>query len=107
MIAEAQVRAGIEQEWRTISSLVTYQFSAMMGATVVNVPPPSAFYNLPLVLAYSTLDSVLAQCIVEGVFPCIRRNGTPCYGLKQKMRAARTAIRWVDYSAVERGRVAR
>jgi hypothetical protein len=111
MIRDPAVKAEIEQEWATVRDLANwsrdYVLGGGSGGIFVNETPPGGFYNLPLVLAYSTLDNVLAQLLTEGAFHCLQKNGQPCFGLKDKMRASRTALPWVDYARVERGRVAR
>jgi len=73
---------------------------------MINETPPDEFYNLPLVLAYATLDSVLGQLLIEGAFPCIAGR-KKCFNLGEKMMSAKNAIKWLDYDTVDAGRLAR
>ena len=111
MISNLTARAEIEQEWATVCTLTnwsrTYAVPGLGGN--INETPPDSFYNLPLVLAYSVLDHILSQFIIEGTLRCVKRNGTPCFQLGDKMRAAKRepAIPWINFSRVEKGRDAR
>jgi hypothetical protein len=58
------------------------------------------------VLAYCTLDYVLGQFILEGIFTCTKKNNN-CFMLSDKMKSAKSAISWVDYNLVDRGREVR
>jgi hypothetical protein len=105
MIRDKNVVAQIVQEWATIRSLVHWSRSYIgSGGVFINETPPDEFYNLPLVLAYSTLDDVLGQFINEGSFPC-RKPG--CFKLGEKMESAKHAIKWLNYALVNQGRDAR
>jgi hypothetical protein len=111
MISDPTEKAEIEQEWSTVRTLTnwsrTYPVPGLGGN--INETLPDSFYNLPLVLAYSVLDHVLTQFIIEGVFRCVNRKGTPCFNLGDKMKAAKRAptVPWVNFSRVEKGREAR
>jgi hypothetical protein len=65
-------------------------------------PVKPEFYNLPLVLAYSSLDEVLTELAGQGVFTFRARAM-----LGEKMKASRNALPWMDYAEVEAGRIAR
>src|SRR5262249_13401219 len=101
MIKDAAKIVEIQKEWATIVSLVNWSRGWMSEAAYINETPPDEFYNLPLVLAYSTLDSVLDQFIDEGVFQCKYRQ------LGRMMESAKTGIKWRNYDLVSEGREAR
>jgi hypothetical protein len=70
MIKDVNVKAEIAEEWIALNTLVNWSRGWMAGGTFVNETPPESFFNLPLVLAYSTLDHALAQFIIEEHFVC-------------------------------------
>ena len=107
MIKDKILIAEIVQEWATIRSLVHWSRSYIgSGDVFINETAPDEFYNLPLVLAYSTLDAALGQFINEGLFPCLICR---CFKLGEKMWSSKntTAIKWLNYSLVDQGRKAR
>jgi hypothetical protein len=109
MIRDAFEKAEIQKEWASVAALINWNRSFAVGAppVFVNVTPPDTFYNLPLLLAYSTLDHVLVQLIIEGQFVCQNKKGKDCQWLGERMLAAKNAIPWIDYNLVDEGREAR
>jgi hypothetical protein len=74
----------------------------MVTGVFINETPPEEIYNLPFVLAYAILDQVFDELMSQGTFPKPRGKS-----LAAKMEASYVRLPWVDYSAVEAGRVAR
>ena len=105
MIKDAGERAKIQQEWSVIIAQTKWtRGSVVPGGVYINETPPESFYNLPLVLAYATLDHALGQFLVEGLFPCKNRT---CFNLGDKLESAKTAISWLNFAIVKDGQHAR
>jgi hypothetical protein len=105
-------RAKIQQEWAVIIAQTKLTRGGILpGGVYVNETPPENFYNLPLVLAYATLDHVLGQFLDQGLFPCTSpqkaRKQQTCRNLGDKLESAKTAISWVNFAVVKEGQVAR
>lgn len=64
--------------------------------------PPEVFYNLPLILAYCSLDEVLTTLSGQGLFPLPKGAM-----LGTKMQRAKNVLPWIDYKAVVNGKRAR
>jgi hypothetical protein len=104
VVKDPNVRAEIEREWRSIRAMVNWNRSGSLpGGGYINETPPEEFYNLPFVLAYSVLDDVLAQMIVEHIFKCAKKNGY-CFNLGDKMLSSKRGLSWKDYATVDAGR---
>ena len=67
-----------------------------MGGVMINETLDDAYYNLPLVLAFSLLDYALSELLTD-----------PPGLLGQKMEASKGVLQWHDYELVERGRIKR
>ena len=107
MITDAAFVSDIVNEWSAIAQLRrqwnrTTMVGAMGGSTVVSFAPRDEFYNLPLVLAYCTLDNVLGELVEQGTIPRTRRNM-----LGDKMVSAKDVLPWIDYALIDTGRRAR
>lgn len=105
LITDAIVRADIAQEWAVIEGMKTWSRSSATIGGFINETPPTEFYNLPLVLAYATLDEFLLQCIAEHVFTMPPPPPKPT--LASRMDASVGHISWVDFSLAVQGRKAR
>jgi hypothetical protein len=111
MIQDAAVKVGIQQEWAVVIAQTKWSRSGILpGGISIQETPPEAFYNLPLVLAYSTLDHVLGQLLDERIFVCKSpawKTRPNCYNLGDKLISAENAIPWIDFSLVKLGQDAR
>lgn len=107
MIRDPVVKAEIDKAWTTVAFLISYNRSYVVGSTVMlNEIPPETFYNLPLVLAYATMDDTLGQLIIEDTIKCVKKKGK-CFNLGDKMESAKNAIAWINFELVNEGRIAR
>jgi hypothetical protein len=89
---------GFEEQWaviRRFSSLSSREWMTSGGVLVSEGAPPEAFYNLPVVLAFSLLDEVLGALAAQGAFP-VGRGAM----LGAKMDASQNAIPWNDYASI-------
>jgi hypothetical protein len=91
MIKDSLVKSEILKDWRAVRKLHDMPSDYPVG-----------FLNLALLLAYSVLDQVLRQAIVEGKFNC-----DPRATLGEKMKKSRPNISWVNYDVVKQGKKAR
>jgi hypothetical protein len=107
MIKDQNIRAEIKQGWDAVRALTGWSSGGVAsggcGGVLIVQTPPEQFYNLPLVLAYSVLDDVLGQMIIENIFKCAKKNGY-CYNLGDKMQSSKGNIMWKDYATVNDGR---
>jgi hypothetical protein len=107
MISNAQARAEFSQQWATIAFMKSHNRSRIIGGGGLdNETAPDEFYNLPLVLAYCTLDNVLGRMNVERRFICKKKNGN-CFQLSDKLKSAKNNIPWLDYEKIIEGKKAR
>lgn len=103
MIQDQAVLSDIHQQWAVVREFCSpshrsYAVAAGAGVAYINETPPESFYNLPLLLAYSVLDQVLDQLILERVFACKDRR------LGVKMSASKGSLAWKDFATVDVGR---
>src|SRR5258706_9829405 len=103
MIQDAQARSDIVAAWATIRHLSKTGNSVMLPPSYPSFFErwPVALINLPLVLAYCSLEDVLDQLVVERHFSCQSSKLWPM------MIASRSALPWQDYAQVDTGRKAR
>lgn len=105
MINDPTIRGDIVQQWAAVRSLCrgSHRQAIVAPGVFINGTPLEEIYNLPFVLAYAVLDQVFDALMDQGTFPS--PGGRPMLGAK--MNASRAHLPWVDYAAVETGRVAR
>jgi hypothetical protein len=101
MIRDLRAKKEIAEKWDTVKKLCAWRRGVSLPGVFYNETPPPTFYNLPLVLAYSVLEEVLNTLESEGVFQC------NAWQLGRKMGASKMALRWQDFTQVDRGRDAR
>jgi hypothetical protein len=104
MIKDPAVSQEIKDQWAAIQKLIVWNNTLCVGFVMFTSTPPDEFYNLPLVLAYCTLDDVLGQFITEGTVTCTQRS---CFFLGAKMKSAEKQITWIDYALIDKGLTAR
>jgi hypothetical protein len=109
MIQDDEFKQGIQEQWSAISELEKRLkpiiSQGLMGGFRSNGSPDES-YNLLLVLAYSSLDEVLSQCIAEHVFEC-PLNGRRFLMLGTKMESSKISITWNAYDLIDEGKKAR
>lgn len=105
MITDTDIKQDIQMQWDTIRKMayrpesVSAPYGSRMGIVVVSTPTaPPDYLNLPFVLAYSVLDSVLNELVRQQVFMC------KDWKLGTKMTASQVALHWQDYSLVKQGK---
>ena len=103
MLTDQSAVSDIRQQWNSVQVLKNWSRSvSLVGVTYIETAPDD-FYNLPLVLSYSVLDTVLTQMIIEGIFSCPGRY--PMLG--KKMSESQSQIQWNNYGLIEKGRIDR
>ena len=102
MITDPKILASIRSQWRVVKRFCEsshVQYLSPCGA-YINETPPERFFNLPLILAFSVLDQVLKELIQQGRVPHLNSSDL----LGARMKSARSAIAWQNYSYVECGK---
>jgi hypothetical protein len=102
MIRDAFARTEISKDWTAVRRLRELSSGSMTPGGFVAQAYPDGFFNLALVLAYSVLDQVLKQAIIEDKFACDVRAT-----LGLKMKKSRPNVRWANYDLVRQGKNAR
>lgn len=104
MISDQQIVGDVQKTWGTIDRLLFAMKASSkpwmlgtFGGTLI----PEQFCSFPLVLAYSTLDTALAELASQGLFVPRKRQ------LGDRMIASQNVLPWQDYALVERGKTAR
>lgn len=102
MVQNEQAKAAFEEDWAGIQKLRAYEHvSYQLDGVRISVggATPEAFWNLPLILAYSVLDGVLNNLRDQGVYKC------KSWKLGDKMEASyRQHLPWQNYKLVSEGR---
>ncbi len=101
MIADQDIKSEIQSLWNGIHKManVPRKYTVPLRGKTYSYPAaPKDFHNLPFLLAYSVLDSVLSELSQQGVFAC------GSWMLGKKMEASRSNLPWQDYVLIEKGR---
>jgi hypothetical protein len=105
MIKDDKNKAGFAEDWEGVQKLRDFERRVHIGldggAIDIGSFVPDAFWNLPLVLAFSVLDGVLTELREQREFSC------KDWKLGAKMEASKRALPWQDYDLVFEGKEAR
>ena len=104
---DPQIQSDIAKQWAVVRTLCrgSHRQVAVPGAGTICETPPDELFNLPLVLAYSVMDQVLDELILQGTLP--KPPGRNSILLGTKMDASRAHLSWLDYAEIELGKNAR
>ncbi len=106
MISDCQIKNELIELWESIDKLEK-RFKPLKyiaaGTIIEERGSPDESYNLLLVLAYSALDELLSQCILEGMFTSSQPNNR-FQNLGTKMDDSKNDLNWIDYQSVYDGK---
>ena len=102
MIKDANEKARLVNDWAVVRRLCANPPSYVIGMppVIVTEARDDRYYNLPLVLAYGVIDSVLEELWKQGKFSAKKKRP----GLKDLMLGSEKVLPWKDYKFVDAGR---